>query len=120
MFNISRGQNGETEPSVLTEAGNLAIPTPPEATNTFEPLLSSPERVEARTPNPNLLQSEKSLYKDPRCEEALKPGNCGDYVVRWYYDKQVNSCARFWFSGCNGSGNRFHSEKECQETCIKQ
>lgn len=56
---------------------------------------------------------------DPRCGEALKPGNCGDYVVRWYYDKQVNSCARFWFSGCNGSGNRFHSEKECQEACIK-
>ncbi|EGW04075.1 Collagen alpha-1(XXVIII) chain [Cricetulus griseus] len=58
--------------------------------------------------------------QDPRCEEALKPGNCGDYVVRWYYDKQVNSCARFWFSGCNGSGNRFHSERECQETCLRR
>ncbi|XP_021021098.1 collagen alpha-1(XXVIII) chain [Mus caroli] len=120
LFNVSRGQNEETESYVLTEAGILAIPTPPEATNTLEPLLGSREGVETRTPNPNLLQSEKSLYKDPRCEEALKPGNCGDYVVRWYYDKQVNSCARFWFSGCNGSGNRFHSEKECRETCIKQ
>uniref|UniRef100_A0A2R8ZJF7 Collagen alpha-1(XXVIII) chain n=1 Tax=Pan paniscus TaxID=9597 RepID=A0A2R8ZJF7_PANPA len=59
------------------------------------------------------------LTLDPRCLEALKPGNCGEYVVRWYYDKQVNSCARFWFSGCNGSGNRFNSEKECQETCIQ-
>lgn len=116
-LNVSRGQDEEIEPSVLTEAGNLAVPTPPETT-TFEPLFISPEGMEIRNPN-LILQSEKSLYKDPRCGEALKPGNCGDYVVRWYYDKQVNSCARFWFSGCNGSGNRFHSEKECQETCIK-
>lgn len=56
---------------------------------------------------------------DPRCLEDLKPGNCVEYVVRWYYDQQVNSCARFWFSGCNGSGNRFNSEKECQEICIQ-
>ncbi|KFO29956.1 Collagen alpha-1(XXVIII) chain [Fukomys damarensis] len=55
-----------------------------------------------------------------RCLEPLKPGNCGDYVVRWYYDKQVNSCARFWFSGCNGSGNRFNSEKECEDVCMKE
>nr|KAF6337927.1 collagen type XXVIII alpha 1 chain [Pipistrellus kuhlii] len=56
---------------------------------------------------------------DPRCLEDLNPGNCAEYVVRWYYDQQVNSCARFWFSGCNGSGNRFNSEKECQEICIQ-
>lgn len=59
------------------------------------------------------------LIPDPRCLETLQPGNCADYVVRWYYDQQVNSCARFWFSGCNGSGNRFNSEKECQESCIQ-
>ncbi|CAH6779157.1 Col28a1 [Phodopus roborovskii] len=119
-FNLPRGQNEENEPSMLTEADKLAVLTPPEATSTPEPFLSSSEAMETRTQSPNLiLQSEKSLYKDPRCEEPLKPGNCGDYVVRWYYDKQVNSCARFWFSGCNGSGNRFHSEKECQETCLK-
>lgn len=59
------------------------------------------------------------LTLDPRCLEPLKPGDCGEYVVRWYYDKQVNSCARFWFSGCNGSGNRFNSENECQEICIQ-
>ncbi|XP_051007901.1 collagen alpha-1(XXVIII) chain [Acomys russatus] len=117
-FNVSRGQNEENAPSTLTD---LAVPTLPEATSTLQSLLSSPEGMGTRTPNPNLiLQSEKSLYKDPRCEEALNPGTCGDYVVRWYYDKHVNSCARFWFSGCNGSGNRFHSEKECQETCIKR
>ncbi|KAI2544969.1 COL28A1 isoform 2, partial [Pan troglodytes] len=70
------------------------------------------------TPRP-LLSTPVDGAEDPRCLEALKPGNCGEYVVRWYYDKQVNSCARFWFSGCNGSGNRFNSEKECQETCIQ-
>lgn len=59
------------------------------------------------------------LTLDPRCLEPLQPGNCSEYVVRWYYDKQVNSCARFWFSGCKGSGNRFNSEKECEEICIQ-
>ncbi|KAL6034753.1 hypothetical protein STEG23_012365, partial [Scotinomys teguina] len=120
LVNVSRDQNEEVEPTVLTEADHLTVLTPPEATSTPEPLLSSPEGTGSRTRNPNLvLQSENSLHKDPRCEEALEPGNCGDYVVRWYYEKQVNSCARFWFSGCNGSGNRFHSEKECREACIK-
>ncbi|KAM9216304.1 LOW QUALITY PROTEIN: collagen alpha-1(XXVIII) chain [Dugong dugon] len=57
--------------------------------------------------------------QDPRSLEALKPGNCGEYVVRWHYDKQVNSCA-FLFSGCNGSGNRFSSKKECQQICIQR
>uniref|UniRef100_A0A8C6QHZ8 Collagen alpha-1(XXVIII) chain n=1 Tax=Nannospalax galili TaxID=1026970 RepID=A0A8C6QHZ8_NANGA len=99
---VSRGQDAENEPVVTG-----AVIMSPEGTSTLEPLLSSPEGVETRTPN-------------PRCLEALKPGNCAEYVVRWYYDKQVNSCARFWFSGCNGSANRFNSEKECQEICTKR
>uniref|UniRef100_A0A8C6QK79 Collagen alpha-1(XXVIII) chain n=1 Tax=Nannospalax galili TaxID=1026970 RepID=A0A8C6QK79_NANGA len=113
---VSRGQDAENEPVVTG-----AVIMSPEGTSTLEPLLSSPEGVETRTPSPGLiLQSENMLYKDPRCLEALKPGNCAEYVVRWYYDKQVNSCARFWFSGCNGSANRFNSEKECQEICTKR
>ncbi|NXL49552.1 COSA1 protein, partial [Podilymbus podiceps] len=55
---------------------------------------------------------------DPRCLEPLKPGDCRDYVVKWYYDKNSNSCGQFWYGGCNGSNNRFETEKECQQTCI--
>ncbi|NWU56104.1 COSA1 protein, partial [Dromas ardeola] len=55
---------------------------------------------------------------DPRCFEPMKPGDCRDYVVKWYYDKNGNSCGQFWYGGCNGTNNRFETEKECQETCI--
>uniref|UniRef100_A0A8C5LFX7 Collagen alpha-1(XXVIII) chain n=1 Tax=Jaculus jaculus TaxID=51337 RepID=A0A8C5LFX7_JACJA len=113
LFNVSRSQSEKNEPPIMTRADDLEVTTSPEAANTLGPLLN-------RTPSPSwILQSENFVYKDPRCLEALKPGNCGDYVVRWYYDRQVNSCARFWFSGCSGSGNRFNSEKECQEVCME-
>uniref|UniRef100_A0A8C4MRJ4 Collagen alpha-1(XXVIII) chain n=1 Tax=Equus asinus asinus TaxID=83772 RepID=A0A8C4MRJ4_EQUAS len=123
-FSVPRTQDKEKEPLEPTWADSLA-PTPSSEAATTQGALLSPsedgaEGLETRTPSPILiLPLEKLVYKDPRCLEALKPGNCGEYVVRWYYDKQVNSCARFWFSGCNGSGNRFNSEKECQEVCIQ-
>ncbi|EPY82884.1 hypothetical protein CB1_000613005 [Camelus ferus] len=117
-------QDKENEPSEPTWADSLATSPSPEAATRQGPLLRPPEHqtetLETRTPSPVLnLEPEKLAHKDPRCLEPLQPGNCGEYVVRWYYDKQVNSCARFWFSGCNGSGNRFNSEKECLETCIQ-
>nr|XP_012612597.1 collagen alpha-1(XXVIII) chain [Microcebus murinus]XP_012612598.1 collagen alpha-1(XXVIII) chain [Microcebus murinus]XP_012612599.1 collagen alpha-1(XXVIII) chain [Microcebus murinus] len=117
-------QDEENEPPEPTWTDGLSATLPSEAATPHGPALSTPEGraegVESRTPTPVAIsQPENLVYKDPRCLEALKPGNCGEYVVRWYYDKQVNSCARFWFSGCNGSGNRFNSEKECQEICIQ-
>lgn len=48
----------------------------------------------------------------------MKPGDCRDYVVKWYYHKNGNSCGQFWYGGCNGTNNRFETEKECRETCI--
>ncbi|NXH60990.1 COSA1 protein, partial [Rhabdornis inornatus] len=55
---------------------------------------------------------------DPRCLEPMKPGDCWNYVVKWYYEKSSNSCAQFWYGGCRGTNNRFETEKECQETCV--
>uniref|UniRef100_G1PXZ8 Collagen alpha-1(XXVIII) chain n=1 Tax=Myotis lucifugus TaxID=59463 RepID=G1PXZ8_MYOLU len=103
QVSILGAQDKENEPPEPTWADSLATTPSPEAATIQGPL---------RSPSEN--------YLDPRCLEDLKPGNCAEYVVRWYYDQQVNSCARFWFSGCNGSGNRFNSEKECQEICIQR
>ncbi|PKK32168.1 collagen alpha-1(XXVIII) chain-like [Columba livia] len=59
-----------------------------------------------------------TTQKDPRCLEPMQPGDCRDYVVKWYYDKNGNSCGQFWYGGCNGTNNRFETEKECRETCV--
>ncbi|XP_020919056.1 collagen alpha-1(XXVIII) chain isoform X2 [Sus scrofa] len=118
---VPGAQNRENEPSEPTWTASLATTPLSETTTTPTPPEDQAEVLETRTPRPTLnFEPEKLVHKDPRCLEPLEPGNCGEYVVRWYYDKQVNSCARFWFSGCNGSGNRFNSEKECREICIQE
>uniref|UniRef100_A0A674G887 BPTI/Kunitz inhibitor domain-containing protein n=1 Tax=Taeniopygia guttata TaxID=59729 RepID=A0A674G887_TAEGU len=58
------------------------------------------------------------VLSDPRCLEPMKQGDCWNYVVKWYYDKDANSCGQFWYGGCNGTNNRFETEKECRETCV--
>uniref|UniRef100_A0A8C6JKE9 Uncharacterized protein n=1 Tax=Melopsittacus undulatus TaxID=13146 RepID=A0A8C6JKE9_MELUD len=55
---------------------------------------------------------------DPRCLEPMKLGDCQDYVVKWYYNKNGNSCGQLWYGACNGSSNRSETETECQATCI--
>ncbi|XP_004645708.1 collagen alpha-1(XXVIII) chain [Octodon degus] len=113
------GQDGD-EPSESTGAEGLAATTASKVVPTLVPSLSTSGDMGTGTLNPFWTsEMENLVHKDQRCLESLKPGNCADYVVRWYYDRQVNSCARFWFSGCNGSGNRFNSEKECQDICMK-
>ncbi|NXM42491.1 COSA1 protein, partial [Gymnorhina tibicen] len=71
----------------------------------------------ATTQKKSKLTSTDAL-SDPRCLEPMKPGDCWDYVVKWYYDKNGNSCGQFWYGGCNGTNNRFETEKECRETCV--
>ncbi|KPP68434.1 collagen alpha-1(XXVIII) chain-like, partial [Scleropages formosus] len=67
-------------------------------------------------PHPSMPQGPISL--DPRCGLVLDPGSCRDYIIRWYYDKQANACAQFWYGGCDGNGNRFDTENECTKICV--
>ncbi|KAG7227554.1 hypothetical protein INR49_005369 [Caranx melampygus] len=61
---------------------------------------------------------EEAPVIDPRCKLNLDQGTCRDYVIRWYYDKQANACAQFWYGGCGGNDNRFETEDECKDTCV--
>lgn len=55
---------------------------------------------------------------DPRCSLSLDQGPCRNYTIHWYYDKQANSCAQFWYGGCGGNDNRYETEEECKKTCV--
>ena len=61
-----------------------------------------------------------SATDDPRparCHFEKKRGPCSSQIRRYYYDKRVNSCKIFLWSGCGGNGNNFRSRRFCTQTC---
>ncbi|KAM6979211.1 collagen, type XXVIII, alpha 2a [Tautogolabrus adspersus] len=61
---------------------------------------------------------EEAPVLDPRCHLTLSQGTCRNYSIRWYYDKQANACAQFWYGGCGGNDNNYETEDECKKTCV--
>ncbi|CDQ88798.1 unnamed protein product [Oncorhynchus mykiss] len=63
-------------------------------------------------------QFQPSVSLNPRCNLSLDQGTCREYNIQWYYDKQANSCAQFWYGSCEGNANRFETEDACKKTCV--
>ncbi|XP_014367470.2 kunitz-type U19-barytoxin-Tl1a [Papilio machaon] len=51
------------------------------------------------------------------CKLQPKTGNCSDFVIRYYYDIQIDQCVNFTYSGCDGNKNNFESAEKCEQYC---
>ncbi|XP_073401330.1 collagen alpha-1(XXVIII) chain [Dendrobates tinctorius] len=96
----SSSENGGASTSISSSSSRTVILSP-----------GSSEKVEPIIPKIDYIQ-------DARCKLPLDQGPCRTYIIKWYYDKQANSCAQFWYGGCSGNGNRFDAEDECKKFCV--
>jgi hypothetical protein len=51
------------------------------------------------------------------CRLPKDPGGCRAAIPKWFYNVETKSCETFNFGGCEGNGNNFETEQECQDKC---
>ncbi|CAG2158354.1 unnamed protein product [Oppiella nova] len=52
------------------------------------------------------------------CGLSKERGSCRNFTVKWYFDVAYGGCNRFWYGGCEGNGNRFSSQEQCERSCV--
>ncbi|XP_014104620.1 PREDICTED: collagen alpha-1(XXVIII) chain-like [Pseudopodoces humilis] len=94
------------------------LPQPLAPTNVPPVVYEAYEEEQVEEKQPTLTVNTRESIVDLRCKLRLDQGPCRVYTIRWYYDKQANACAQFWYGGCDGNANRFESELECRQACV--
>ncbi|XP_069577183.1 collagen alpha-1(XXVIII) chain-like [Brachyistius frenatus] len=116
-FNRHTSDSGRLPPAREDSSGSRGTSSSFSSSSTNITTSSSGVSVEY-VPAPRPALPKETVPLDPRCGLVLDQGTCRDYNIRWYYDKQANACAQFWYGGCSGNGNRFDTEDECKRTCV--
>ncbi|XP_045647685.1 collagen alpha-4(VI) chain-like isoform X1 [Ursus americanus] len=52
------------------------------------------------------------------CSMDPMAGDCQDYTLKWYHDKEKQACRQFWYGSCGGNANRFETKEECEARCV--
>ncbi|TRZ27006.1 hypothetical protein HGM15179_000051 [Zosterops borbonicus] len=104
-------QDEEKQSTLLTINTRAVLPLLSSKPPPSNKVMTSSLSTAGPTPRPESIV-------DLHCKLRLDQGPCRVYTIRWYYDKQANACAQFWYGGCEGNANRFESEQECRQACV--
>ena len=47
-------------------------------------------------------------------------GDCGERLVRYYYNASTLKCTSFLYSGCGGNENNFDDSVTCSRRCERK
>merc|ERR1712154_12018 len=68
-------------------------------------------------PSRSRLLGAKYQYDPDPCELPKVVGPCRAAFPRYYYDASRAICERFFYGGCNGNANNFHTQADCEAKC---
>ncbi|KAL2307627.1 hypothetical protein Nmel_000600 [Mimus melanotis] len=54
------------------------------------------------------------------CDLVQDSGECQNYILKWYYDKEQKMCGQFWYGGCGGNKNRFETQEEYYQVDVEK
>ncbi|XP_060910387.1 collagen, type XXVIII, alpha 2a isoform X1 [Labrus mixtus] len=119
-FSRVRESSALNEAIVLSSSSSSSSSTSSVTSATSSPTLDSVSSLDSDQSHSSvsLVVPEEAPVLDPRCHLILSQGTCRNYSIRWYYDKQANACAQFWYGGCGGNDNNYETEDECKKTCV--
>ncbi|KAI0222387.1 Papilin [Lamellibrachia satsuma] len=93
-------------------ASETPTPTPPATPKPTPP--ATPTPTPPATPTPTALPP----TAPPRsCSLPPLTGPCDDVLMRWYFDRETETCKQFAYGGCEGNGNNFDSKTKCEFAC---